>query len=307
MRRRSKVRMPTPVAPGAPSPVEKKPTGDRRVNLELTPLELWDHIEKPCTDASMCSSEDPRSDWNGNITWAQAKDYARNGWCEGLEKVAPVIAQVDELVAHAIPGPVLAYDVVGDAPDVGAYLAGIPENMLTYQEQDGANKMIRVLVNLGASASVSPKALEARGIISCALVDALERVGYRCEVVAVWSSQVRDPKGDASLFYDMKTVLKRAEEPLSLDRLTFALVHPAFFRRIMFRWMELIPDAQDRRAYSYGYGRPSPIIGEKGDVVVTEMYGGHGSDWTPEILAKEVGRYLKEVGVHMDAEHLMGA
>ncbi len=305
MGRRSRVRTPYPLAPAPLAP--RAPSRDRRELIEMTPLELWDHIEKPVVPGPnqftpSGGSEDRPNTWNGGITWAQAKDYARNGWPEGLARIAPVLARVDDMVARVMPEPRIAYDVVGDAPDVGAFLAGIPENMLTTEIGEGSARMVRILVNLGAAA-VEPDAIEARGIIACALVDALERVGYRCEVAAVWSARAwGDPRPGAtgSLFYSFRTVLKQAEESLSLDRLTFALIHPAFFRRVMFRAMEMIPDVADRDKFVYGgYGAPAPVMGEAGDVIVTEMNSGEGH-WTPETLAREVGKYLDEVGVHLD-------
>lgn len=286
------------------------PPKNRCIDQEFSPSELWDHVEKEPIgrDPDGWSSSKAAEAWNGNISWKKAKDYARNGWPEGTDKIAPTLARVDELIAHVMPEPRMSYDVVGDAPDVGAYLAGIPENMLTTEIQEGAARMVRVCVNVGASAGVSPRAIEARGIIACALTDALERAGYRVEVRAGWSQRTRDPKPNAegALYLGTWTTLKRAEEPLSLDRITFALIHPSFMRRILFRVMELIPDRQDRDAFTdNAYGCPCAVVGAAGDIIVTEMYG-HGNDWTPEILAAEVGRYLKEVGVHEVGVHMDG-
>lgn len=276
---------------------EKAPAGEK-ISLDFTPSELWDEVAKPSLDERMNTSSEAPSNWNGNITYQEAQRLARDGWPDGLKKIAPTLARVDDLVAHVLKEKVLVYDVVGDCPDVGAYLSGIPECMLAQDEQDGAAKVVRVIVNIGASFGVSAKTLEARGIVACALVDALERVGYRCEVVV---KLALSSGGNEEL---ISSVFKTAQEPLNLDRIAFALIHPAFFRRLLFRVLERMGGDGEtgkkfRTPFSYGYGRPMPVQGEKGDIVITEMYGS-GSEWTPEILAKEVLRYLKEVGVTMD-------
>lgn len=267
--------------------------------VEMLPSELWDAADKPT--AKGASREDSTGthaseDWDMGVGYKGAVRLAREGWPEGLELIAPVLARVDELVAHAMPEPQPVYDVVGDAPDVGAYLAGVPENMLTQEEAEGRHRLVRLLVNVSASWGVSSATIRARGTLACALADALERAGYRCEIFAVFSTDTRDGKHRS---FTVRTLLKRAEEPLCMDRIVFALVHPAFMRRILFRIVEQIPDEDFRESFigNGGYGRPASIVGDKGDVVISEMYG---HDWTAERIAEEVARYLAEVGVHME-------
>ncbi len=266
-----------------------------RLDEVFTPSELWDHVEQEPRglnkgDGTLSYRES--SEWYGGMSWAEAKNAARNGWPEGLAKIAPVLARVDELIAHALPENVIAWDVTGETPDVGALLSGVPENMMTTEEAEGAARMVRVLVNVGASCAVSASTIEARGTIACALVDALERAGYRCEVLAGWVQETR------GYTYTTRALIKRAEEPLALDRIVFTLVHPSFMRRILFRCMELIPNKGMRDSFLRGnsYGCPSHMIGQAGDIVIGELYG---TNWTPDKCADEVKRYLQEVGVHM--------
>jgi hypothetical protein len=292
--------MPGPIRPGT-----------RVLDEEFTPAELWDHLaQRPAgkpryADEGWSSEREDGSDvtsgWYGagaaGGAYAEALRLAREGWPEGLKKIEPIVRRVDDLIAHAIPEPRPVYDIVGDAPDVGAYLAGIPEHMLQMETQEGAARIVRVLVNVSVSAHVPTRTIEARGAMACALVDALERAGYRVELHVGDRS---DCNVDGKHYvYHARAVLKRADEPLSLDRIAFPLMHPAFARRLMFRAFELIRDREMRDAFmDAGYGRPAPIVGNAGDIIVGELYG--GAEWTPERLADEVARYLAEVGVHMD-------
>jgi len=279
---------------GATSPA-RAPSSDIREDF-ASAAALWAHVAKTPDDMPgyMASIDTPSDRWNGNVTASQALDLGAHGWPDGLAKIAPVIARVDDLIAHALPVKVLAYDVVGDAPDVGAYLSGVPENMLTAEDGERPNHMARIIINVGASSSVSAETLEARGVIACALVDALERSGFRCEIIAAFET-----RGDG-VTYAARVMLKRAEEALSMDMLTFPLVHPAMLRRVMMRCVELTPSAA-RRAIGRRYGSPAAIVGELGDIVIGEMYG---TGWTPENCAKEVMRYLKEIGVHVEDDGL---
>jgi hypothetical protein len=198
-----------------------------------------------------------------------------------------------------MPEERITHDVVGHFPDIGAYLAGEPENMIAYETVQGtAPKVVRILVNCAASAAVSTKAIEARGAMACALIDALENAGYRCEVVAALESYIMLGPG-VRYSIGARVMLKRAEEALCMDRLVFALVHPAFLRRIGFRLTELCPDTAARDSFIRGaYGRTGTVVGGPGDIVIGEM---DDADWTPERVAEEVRRYLAEVGVQVSA------
>ena len=253
--------------------------------------ELVEEVKRASLDSDMDSStsNSPSEDWDLNTGYRGALRLAREGWSEGRDAVSALVSRVDEIVAADIPTPALAWDVVGNEVDMGAFLAGEPEDMLGMIEQDKA-RFVRVIVNLSASWSVKADTLRARGVIACAVVDALERLGYRCEVIV----GTRAMSGGHA--HEVRAMLKRAPEPVDLSRLAFWLAHPAAFRRLMFRLTERIEPPTVRQAMRYSYGYPSPMTGEPGDILIGEMLGA-GSEWTVEAMAKEVERYLKEVGV----------
>ncbi|WP_196300559.1 hypothetical protein, partial [Streptococcus pneumoniae] len=66
--------------------------------------------------------------------------------------------------------------------------------------------------------------------------------------------------------------------------------------RVGVRCIELLPLEAARAFTANNYGSPEPITGDKGDIIIGELYG---TGWTPERMADEVIKYLSEVGVHM--------
>lgn len=108
---------------------------------------------------------------------------------------------------------------------------------------------MNIIYNNSASYSATTSQLAVAGRHVLDVVAILERQGYRVNVdiltTACTSTQV------AMCFVRVKDAL-RIINPL---KLAYILVHPSFFRRQGFRWIETCPKITDR-TFSYGYGYP---------------------------------------------------
>ena len=92
-----------------------------------------------------------------------------------------------------------------------------------------SRKVLRMVVNVGARASVSPDTFFARGAAALTLVEALERAGFR--VVVEMVSVATDGAGKQ---VRLACRLKEAGEVVQLDKLAFCLAHPALHRKPVF-------------------------------------------------------------------------
>ena len=52
----------------------------------------------------------------------------------------------------------------------------------------------------------------------------------------------------------VKIKVKNSTEKLNISKLAFPLVHPSMLRRLLFRFLEVVPKASKK--YVYAYGRP---------------------------------------------------
>ena len=169
--------------------------------------------------------------WDYMAGWDGALKLASAGWPDGLERL-------DQAQAEILAGGTLTtrhvvhYDVAGDEVDVGRFVSGEPENMLTFDTVtvSGPGPVVSLVVNLTASAAISARAYFARGAAVMVLVDALENAGRRVEL-----SVVASVGSHASAATDtIRVLIKQADQPLDRDRLAFVVCHPAFFRRLCF-------------------------------------------------------------------------
>lgn len=203
------------------------------------------------------------SSFAGTRSYAEAADLARNGWPEGAERIERLAARMRERIGRQlaeIETPALDHDVAGFMPDVGAYLAGEPDAMLTWEPRVEPKPTVSILVHTGMLAMTSLAAYERRGAAAAALVDLLESSGVRCEVVGFHAVGATGALEHSA----WSVTIKRPDMPLDLDRLAFLLAHPSSHRRINFGVREqTIEEAGDWPAH--GYGHTEDLFAEEQD------------------------------------------
>ena len=228
------------------------------------------------------SRTNPRS-FTGSDSWDHACELARDGWTDVRDDVAALADPLrDRLRARLGTPPVFVHDVSGVAVDMGAFMAGEPENMMflmpTEERQGG--KVVRIVLNVCASGSVDARDLLKRGVAVLALVEAIAMVGGSAELIVV---DTRGGRGDSGAASYTIVPVKEASQHIDPDRLMFAAAHPSMLRRFGFAETERLP-AEAIKALGlnkpHGYGTVAPcpqsVLDTLGtvDVYVKEWLGG---------------------------------
>lgn len=235
--------------------------------------------------------------WSATKSWREAANLARDGWHEGVKRIGDLSRDLGEDIGEILPETSYYMDVSGFEPDVGAYLAGEPEHMIDYTTTPGAGRHIHIVVNLSAAARHSAETLMFRGLLAAGVVDAFEQMGHQVTLDAVMFTQ----QGGTYDRFTMVSHVKRAGEPLDLERTAFALAHPAMLRRLAFAIMESIPDSNVRRGldvgFSYGTPKDDPDEFMPGHEK-PDLYIGSANDVESydEVLER-IKNYLVEAGV----------
>lgn len=184
------------------------------------------------------SDDDPRP-WNGSTTFAQAIDLARTGWTAGR---ADLSAAVTALAASADARPRWTWTLepAGARPLVPAALAGAPAAMMQFRRSLTQAPVLHIKVESFVSCGVNASAVIARGAALCALIDSIEHQGIRVELTlwGDWSGWSGKTRKDMNTRHLCTVRLKAPDEPLDMDRIAFALGHPACQRRLVFRLQE---------------------------------------------------------------------
>ncbi len=235
------------------------------------------------------------ADWRGSRTFAEADKLAVEGWPDGLARAEKLRAQLVGVLGSRSYRPRLSRALAGFSPCVPAAIAGDPENMFSLRRVEAPNngKIVTIVYNNCVSAGLSAETLMLRGAIALALVDSLESCGFRCEVQIGSGCRQRGAHPQHETF----VTLKRPEEPLNIDTLSFWLVHPSTFRRMIFSiWENCWTETCDFP----GLGQPSGVVEDRqGDIYLCEAHLAHVNDKTAVPFLKTT---LEKFGVEFESE-----
>lgn len=213
-----------------------------------------------------------RQSRTGSLTFTRTNGYdeaeklVREGWPEGAELASKLQAKLCYAMAAADTVSErfhTTWDVAGEEPDIGRYLAGEPENMMDYrlEEVPAFGRVASVVVNGCVSGDIDEKHLREIAVMLAALVDSIENTGIRCEMVIRYRHGMVCEGGSKAC--ELEHWVKKASQPLDLPRVA-AACHPSAFRRVAFRWIECLTGIDS----GYGMPRTSKRKHEPGSVAV---------------------------------------
>ncbi len=225
-------------------------------------------VESRYQDSKMGMQGDGNKKWCGTDTFAEADRLAVEGWPEGLERAEKMRAALCGVMGSRAEKPKIKRNVAGFGPCVSAAIAGDPESMFEMRKvmTVATGKIVTIVYNNCVSAGISADVLMLRGAIALAIVDTLESCGFRCEVQLACGCQ----QGGVNRQHETFITLKRPEDGLNIDTLSFWLVHPSAYRRMFFSlWANIWPDT----CQYPGLGMPSEIQTERrGDIYLCEAH-----------------------------------
>ena len=250
-------------------------------------------------DADRNSRESkPDTSWDAGAGFDGSVTLATSGWAAGAEVARNLAYKFTKRVreSHAeYAQPAFAASVVGSGVNVARHIAGRPDSMVRRLPVVMDRPVVHIVMSSAASGGIGGDAITARGAAVTALIDLLELSGRRVRLTVVNTSS----KNDTGL--EIRVTAKRPEDRMQTDAIAFVTAHPAFLRRIIFGVMETAAPAV-RRAIgiggSNGYGSPTPVQGDQGDVYVKEMSWSQG--WSDDNVNTWIEDVLREQGVLAD-------
>lgn len=270
---------------------------------------LW-KASQPSLSTAESSKREGRDEeeFSGTRNFAAAMDLVTNGWPEGRAKLMTAIAAAQTTTTFT---PSLVMDVAGAYPIAALAAAGDPCSMVDLAPvEDRVRPIVRLLVQRAGSAAYSVEEFTNYGAAIMSYTEGLEAAGFRCEVTVCFAS---DFHSDGDQFTTV--VVKRAEEPIEIDRMAFVMVHPAFFRRIAFAAYEAtegLSNILSRNAYGYSRN-PRADEAERGQIIVPGVnFVNPGSQHlaTPAAVLKHIApmieQQFREAGVEPPAQAFGG-
>lgn len=221
------------------------------------------------------SNKPERDDWSGGTkSLVAACDLARNGWTEIRPEVDELLNELTERLADKLDNLYKPqYDFGGAYVDMGRFVEGDPECMVTFQAvPEGAmGRVIKIAVAGTASHHIDQEWIKKRGIAIISLVDTINKLGFGVELW--WDSTIQHTGRHSTA-----VKLHDSADTLDINSVMFGLAHPAMLRRLTFSVQEQSSNATQQNVGG-GYGVPSDMgIAEAFDfdVTVEKLQNGRG-------------------------------
>lgn len=158
---------------------------------------------------------------------SEAYDLAKNGWDSGIR-------ELDISMDLQVKGTTnVSHSITGGSVDVGRYLSGRPDCMMSFEDLVERDKpRLRIVVPLSYNSGVeSETALEyAKKVLN---VYQKARQKFNIALVGVFGVKYNEYNTNQITEIEIKSY----EQDVVLNNLAFAF-HPSFFRRIWFRFAE---------------------------------------------------------------------
>jgi hypothetical protein len=186
-----------------------------------------------CATAKPVDLGPGQSKWAGTRNHDAALRLARHGWHDIRHLVDATRSVVMEKVSEVVdfmPNPTM--DVAGAVVDMGVYMTGHPECMIAFPMEpvDKPEKVLRVLMDPGASAGYGPEWMANRGGAVASLLEILQMLGHSLEIHIVSPVQgVTEGRVHTPLI-----AAHKAGTVCDIDALMFACGHPSMLRRMIF-------------------------------------------------------------------------
>lgn len=219
-------------------------------------------------------SQKAHGGWHGTASFDEAKAIAFN-WAEGVERIERVKARLS-VKSQRTRKKIVAREAGPGVLSMGKFVAGHPQPYMNLEDDTrvakGRGKVVKVVVNITASAVVDTEVIERRGAAMLAMLAAMEQAGKRVELTIV--SAVTGTGRSSRSRSEMVVKVKSAQQKLNLNSVAFAVAHPSMLRRFMFAAQERQDEAyRNRFKVGGGYGRPTEYEVSDGTIYLGMMMG----------------------------------
>lgn len=238
------------------------------------------------------SSEEGTYDFTGTYTLEQAKSLLKDGYKAPLKNIERGlrINKINKKFKD-VPKVRPKNSVVGAIPHIPNSLLGLPQSMINLEKIPNKVKVVSINYDMVVSCSMPTEDIERAGIMLLSIVNALELRGYRVKLnVMAFSATQGDELAVVSIG------VKDYRQHLDLLKLCFPLVHPSFFRRLGFKWLETVPNLTET-GFPRGYGIP---VSNKGYYEALGLYSENLKDFDGNSYYLSV-KSIKSLGFNTNA------
>lgn len=166
---------------------------------------------------------------NGTKKFTQTESFEEadglmlGGWADGAKDIR---AYMDKNALKTTVKRAETYgSVVGFAPSVGRYLAGVPKNMMARKTMEKPSKVVTILYNISIAAGVPAENIKKTSAKLLNVLLGLEKDGFKSNVWIILSSKA------GAEYCGFAVKIKSAGQVYNVLKMSYPLAHPSFLRR----------------------------------------------------------------------------
>ena len=198
-------------------------------------------MNTPRAKGARRSSEDNEGhEWDMGMDLPETLDKVSSAyvWRQGMDQLSDSMEITDELAARS-ELPRLKRVIAGGLPCVPAYVTGHPKAMYQKTKQDAVDRpVLSIGIQTGIAWIVRPHHRINFAAAMMSAANALESMGYRCELTALWRAPDSGECSDYKRWCNIEVTLKTAQERFNPASIAFVCAHPAVQRHMFWRILE---------------------------------------------------------------------
>lgn len=215
-----------------------------------------------------------RSKWDATDSWygktkdlQETEDFALRGWDAGLELI-----DVDDIKLNVHGNVMTLNSMAGGVVDIGGYVSGRPDHMLTFVDEVNRNKPeLTIYVDIGYNGGFSADKIMKYTIDVMRRCNELQ-ANYDVRIIAVCNLKGRIP---SELYLDVKLL----NEPFVINSIAFSF-HPSFFRRL---WHYYLNSREEIATGGGAMLRPIGVVRERIIAYHEKEYGSSAAIMFPSV------------------------
>lgn len=187
------------------------------------------------------------ADFTGTQNFIEAQDLMKHGYKKGVIDLMRCKSSVKVMSPTK---KVQTYqDVTGFAPIVPNAIIGLPQSMLNKRVHQKQAKVINILLDIDICGSEDKEIILKGGKNIYTFIKSIEATGTKVNLSVMSSSYIEKAKKFTCLFIKVKD----SKQAINPQLIAYPIIHPSFFRRHVFRWIET-SNITNYKSMTHGYG-----------------------------------------------------
>lgn len=180
-------------------------------------------------------SETSPESFCGTKNWDEAQFLLKHGYKDGAKDLLNCKTTVKVISPERKKQ--IFEDVTGFSPIVPNAIIGLPNSMLNKRDKIKPSRVINIILDIAVSGTTDKEIFLKAGKNIYSFIKSIEATGTKVNLSVMESMYIKRVKRFSCLFVKIKD----SKQAINPQLISYPIIHPSFFRRHVFRWIETSP------------------------------------------------------------------